>query len=367
MKKKVGLIAACALAATLAVGAMAGCSSSTQQQAPATNEPASYEPLSVAYLNKAGYEDIIVGDKQGYFNEAGPEVTLYTVSGSGQQSVEAMLAGSADLAATGQGPVADAIKQYGDDIVVVATSNVSTGGQVWVAGPHMTGEAQIVAYDAAADNKAAVKESFEKAASSLGGTVRLGVQQGATTESEVKAWLKAFDISFNDFGAEGDGTVSLVDVKANTLPTTLASGTDIDMMAASQPYPDTALSQIEGAYKVGSNADIDSYGAACLITTKEIYEQKEDSIKAFVKALQQSCDFMNQNTDEAITICAESMGADQETVKAAFDVANFKMDIDDLAVQTIYKTCQKKGVDITEEQLLSQMPLKDWLNGGMTD
>ena len=41
-----------------------------------------YAPLSIAYLNKAGYEDIIVGDKQGYFAEAGPEVTLHAVTGS---------------------------------------------------------------------------------------------------------------------------------------------------------------------------------------------------------------------------------------------------------------------------------------------
>lgn len=363
--KKFKLAAVSALAAALALGVLAGCSSS--ESGADVSEAVSYEPLSVAYLNKQGYEDIIVGDNQGFYDEAGPEVTLYTVSGSGQQSVEAMLAGSADLAATGQGPVADAIAQYGDDIVVVACSNVSTGGQVWVAGPNMTGEAQLVAYDKSKDNKAEVKESFEKAAAALGGTIRVGVQQGATTESEFKSWLKKFDISFNDYATEGDGVVTLIDVKANTLPTTLATGSDIDMMAASQPYPDTAISQIEGAYKVGCNADIDSYGAACLITTKEVYEQKETSIKAFLKANQLTCDFMNENPEEAIKICAESMGADESTVAAAFDIANFGVALNDLEVQTILKTCEKKGADITEEQLLAQMPLKDWLDGGMQD
>ena len=46
--------------------------------------------------------------------------------------------------------------------------------------------------------------------------MKLGVQQGATTESAVKSWMSAMGVSVNDFGTEGDGTVTLVDVKANT-------------------------------------------------------------------------------------------------------------------------------------------------------
>lgn len=320
-----------------------------------------YAPLSIAYLNKVGYEDIIVGDKQGYFAEAGPEVTLHAVTGSGQQSVEALLAGSVDIATTGQGPVADAIKQYGDDIVVLACSNCYTGGQVIVAGPGMTGDAQIVAYDKAKDNKDEVKASFESAALALGGTVKIGVQKGATTESELKSWLKAMGVSFNDFGTEGDGVVTLVDVKANTLPTTLATGADIDMMAASQPYPDTAVSQVAGSYRVGTNADIDSYSLACLITTKEVFAGKEESIKAFLETEAKTLSFMNENSDEAIRICADSIGVDVESVRAAFDIADFKLGMTSQMLDTLQKTCVKKGVGVTVEQLEEQAPLLTWL------
>lgn len=347
-------------ATALVVGALGGCGSTS-------STPESYEPLSVAYLNKAGYEDVIVGDHEGYFNDAGPEITLYPVTGSGQQSVEAMLAGSADLAATGQGPVGDAIKQYGDDIVIVAGTNCSTGGQVWVASPVLAGDKAIIPYNKDTDNKEEVKASFGEAAKALGHPIRLGVQQGATTYSELKGWLKAFDISFNDFGAEADASkaVTLVDINANTLPTTLATGTDIEMMAASQPYPNTALEQITGAYKVGSNSDIDSYGVACYITTKKIYEEKEDSIKAYLKAVQKSCDFMNQNPDEAMQICADSIGSSLETVKSSFDIADFNVALSDKMIDCFQSTCKKKDVDISKDQLISQMPLKSWLDGGM--
>lgn len=354
---------ACVAALALGLFALGGCASD-EGTASATQESQGareYAPLSIAYLNKAGYEDIIFGDKQGYFAEAGPEVTLHAVTGSGQQSVEALLAGSVDIATTGQGPVADAIKQYGDDIVVLACSNCYTGGQVIVAGPGMTGDAQIVAYDKAKDNKDEVKASFESAALVLGGTVKIGVQKGATTESELKSWLKAMGVSFNDFGTEGDGVVTLVDVKANTLPTTLATGTDVDMMAASQPYPDTAVSQVAGSYRVGTNADIDSYSLACLITTKEVFAEKEESIKAFFEAEAKTLSFMNENSDEAIRICADSIGADVESVRAAFDIADFKLGMTSQMLDTLQKTCAKKGVGVTVEQLEEQAPLLTWL------
>lgn len=358
MKKTLWKTLAGLFAAVMVVGAVAGCGSSA---------PVDYEPLSVAYLNKAGYEDVIVGDHEGYFKDAGPEITLYPVTGSGQQSVEAVLAGSADIAATGQGPVADAIKEYGDDIVILAGFNCSTGGQVWVASPTLSGDKAIIPYNKDTDNKEEVKASFVEAAQALGHPIRLGVQQGATTYGELKSWLKAFDIPFNDFGKDADSknAVTLVDINANTLPTALSSGSDIEMMAASQPYPNTALEQIPGAYKVGSNSDIDSYGVACYITTKKIYEEKQDSIKAYLKASQKACDFMNQNPDKAMEICADSIGASMETVKSSFEIADFGVALNDKMIDCFLSTCKKKDVNIDKSQLVSQMPLKSWLDGGM--
>ena len=215
MKRKVLLGAVLALALALSCGILTACggssssssSSAARSSSASSTAQASYAPIAVSYLNKAGYEDIIVADNQGFYKDCGPEVSLYAVTGSGQQSVEALLAGSSDIAATGQGPVADAIKQYGDKIVVLAGTNITTGDQVWVAGAGMTGNAQLVAYDKSKDNKAEVKASFEAAAAAKGGKIKAGVQQGATTESAFKSWLTAMDISFNDFGAEGEGIV----------------------------------------------------------------------------------------------------------------------------------------------------------------
>lgn len=372
MKMKGKRLLALAIAGAMAALLAAGCSSngSSSAEAPASSEAASstasqeLQPISLAYLNKAGYETVIAADAEGIFAEGAVPVELLPVSGSGQQAVEALLAGSADIAATGQGPVANAIGEYGEDIVVLCGTNCNTDSQVIVAGPALTGDTQIVAYDKAAGNEADVKASFESAAVALGHPVRVGVQQGATTESALRSWLKKMDVSVNEFGEEGEGAVSLVDVKANTLPTVLATGDDIDMMAASQPYPDTAVASVEGAYRVGSNADTDSYDVACYITTKAIYEQKEASIKAFIEDLKAATDYLSDEANEqaAIDACAESMGADRETVVAAFEVADWKTAMSDTMIKSIVKAAAKNYPDVTEETVRACCPLIDWLD-----
>lgn len=364
MKKVWKKVLAVCVAGALGAATLAGCSSSGAASSSAADETADLAPISLAYLNKAGYETIIAADTQGFVKDWGVDVELQPVSGSGQQAVEALLAGSADIAATGQGPVANAIGQYGEDIVVLCGTNCNTDSQIIVAGPAMTGEKQIVAYDKDAKNEAEVKASFEAAAAALGHPIRLGVQQGATTESALRSWLKKMDVSLNEFGAEGDGTVTLVDVKANTLPTVLATGTDIDMMAASQPYPDTAIASVEGAYRVGSNADTNSYDVACYITTKQVFEEKEDSIKAFIEGLKQTTDFLSDeaNADTAIDACAEAMGADRETVVAAFKVADWKTTMSDTMIQSIAKAAAKNYPEVTEETVRACCPLIDWLD-----
>jgi ABC-type nitrate/sulfonate/bicarbonate transport system substrate-binding protein len=369
------LLAACMAALSLGAVGLAGCASgdgqegAKQDEAPASESQEALEPVSVAYLNKAGYETIIVADKKGCFDAAPMDVELLTVSGSGQQSVEALLAGSADIAATGQGPVADALGQYGDDIVVLCGTNCNTNSQVIVAAPSMAGDTAITPYDKASDNKAEVKASFEAAAAVLGRPVKLGVQQGATTESAVKSWMSAMGVSVNDFGTEGDGTVTLVDVKANTLPTVLAAGSDIDLMAASQPYPDTALSAAPGSYRVGSNADTNSYDVAAYITTKEVYEKKEASLKEFVKALDQATDYMADSANEAecVKICADSMGASEDTVQAAFSVADWKTGMTDTMLDSIAKAVKKKGYEMTPDQIKAACPLIPWMDAELGD
>ena len=306
--------------------------------------------LKVAYLKKNSYETEMVAENKNFFD--GIKVTGVPVTGSGQQSVNALLAEEVDIAATGQGPVANAMHTNPDDIVIVCGVNHSTGGQVWVTKTDLG----IVTYDKSTDNKTAVKASFETAASTLGHAIKFGIQKGATTESEFKGWLKFMDIDFIDFGdAATDGKpVKLIDLQANTLVTTMSTTNDIDTMAASQPFPSQALSKISGSKMIGSNADNGSYDLSMYITTKKVYNEKKDLIEKFVEGLKKTSEYMAdaKNTDECKQICVDVIGeSSKAAVDEAFKIADWKTDWSDEMANTLFKTCEKKKyTEITLEK-----------------
>ena len=136
------------------------------------------------------------------------------------------------------------------------------------------------------------------------------------------------------------------------------------MMAASQPYPDTAIAGVGGAYRVGSNADTNSYDVACYITTKEIYAEKEASIKAFLESLKQTTDYMSDdaNTAECVKLCTEAMGVNASTVESAFALADWNTALTDTMVDSICKAADKKGHDnVTPESVKAACPVYEWL------
>lgn len=315
--------------------------------------------LSVVYLKKNGYETEMVAEKKGFFGDFGLTVKGQTVTGSGQDAVNMLLAGSVDIAATGQGPVANTLHNYSDDLVIICGVNHSTGGQVIVA--KIPG---LVAYDKATDNKAAVKDSFAAVSSDGADPIKIGVQQGATTESELKGWLKAMGIPFNDFDKNDDGKyVKLVNYKANTLVSTLAAGT-IDAMAASQPFPTQAL-EIDGVYQIGTNADVDSYDCSMYITTKKVYDEKKDLIEKFIKGLDKTSKYMADpaNTAECKQIVNDVIN-DQGAVDGAFAIAQWKTAWTDDMANTLLKTCTKKGyTEVTLDTCKEKCPFRELLAG----
>lgn len=315
--------------------------------------------LSVAYLEKNSYETQMVADSKGFFDDSGVKVKGVTVTGSGQDAVNKLLAGEVDIAATGQGPVANTFHNYADDLVVICGVNHSTGGQVWVAKI-----AGLTPYDSSTDNKAAVKESFKTVSGDGANPIKFGLQQDATTASEFKGWLKAMDIPFIDFDATpaGGEYVKLVHYKANTLAPTLAAGT-IDAMAASQPFPSKALSTVSGTYQIGSNADVNSYDLSMYITTKKVYDEKKELIEKFISGLDKASKYMAnaENKDECIEICNNVIN-NRDAVVEAFKIAKWKTDWSDDMANTLYKTCtKKKYTEITLDMCKDKCLFKDYI------
>jgi len=314
------------------------------------------DELSVVYLKKNGYETEMVAEKKGFFGDFGLTVKGETVTGSGQDAVNKLLAGAVDIAATGQGPVANTLHNYADDLIIICGVNQSSGGQVWVA--KIPG---LVQYDGT--NKDAVVNSFKTVSENGANPIELGVQKGATTESEIKGWLNFMGIPFNDFDKDDSGKyVNLKNYKANELVTTLATGT-IDAMAASQPYPTQALAQVDGAYRLGSNADNGSYDVSMYVTTKKVYDEKKDAIEKFIKGLDKASKYMADpaNADECKKIVNDVIN-DQAAVDNAFETAQWKTAWTDEMANTLLKTCTKKGYsEVTLEICKEKCPFTELL------
>lgn len=302
--------------------------------------------LRVVYLNKSSYETQVIAKEKGFFDKAGVSIEHITVTGSGADAVNAMLTGSADIAACGDGPAASALNKEGDRIVVLCNVNKSTGNQIWVSGPDLANK--FVLYDKENPNKEAVRDSWAAAAASKAGGekfIKLGVQKGATSESELKAWLDFMGIEYSDFGKAREGQpVQLIDAKANTL-VSLLDAKSIDVMGASLPYPANATDMVTGAKAVGNNSDNGSFGISCYITTKEVYESKTEAVKKFVEGVKLASDYMADpaNENECATICANVFGTEAKNVRNVFETADFRVDWDDGSAEVLYNTVKNKG------------------------
>lgn len=314
--------------------------------------------LRVAYLNKSGYETQAIANEKGFFGEAGVSIDNIVVSGSGYDSVNALLSGNADIAFTGQGPVASAMNKHGDKIVVLCSVNCTTGGQVWVSSAALANH--FVVYDKAVGNQNAVKESWTAAAAATGDEyIKVGLQTGSTTEMDFKNWLKMMGISYADFGEDRtDQTVKLVNIKANLLISAMDAG-NIDVLAASQPFPSNALDKFKGSKAIGSNEDTGTYGVSCYITTKDVYEGKKDLMKKFLKGVKLASDYMSkeENRAECVEICAERFNTNKKTEEVVWDTADFKVSWSELAANALHETCVNKGfTDITLQQCKDVCP-----------
>ena len=307
------------------------------------------EPLSVAYLNKSSYEALIVADKKGFIDELDFDVKQHLVTGSGQDAVNAMIAGSADIAATGEGPAINALNKYGDKIVVLCSYDISTGAHVWVAQKSLIGNGIDV------DGK----EPQEIANDLKGSNYKVGIIQGSSTEAMFKRWCDRFGVTYNTTGSD----LQLKHLTKDTLTSSFAAK-EIDILAGSQPYPATAMMEA-GGVKIGSSEDIGAYSTCVLVTTKDMYENKTEQMKAFVAAMKKSTDYMNGNMKECIGICADRIGWSEAAQAASFAGSTPKVAFNDTVVDIMYGVSVGKGFNatVTKDMIAASCPLKEYIEG----
>jgi len=294
--------------------------------------------LKVAYLNKSGYESLIVAENKGFYNDLDFNVESLIVTGSGQDAVNTVTSGNADIAATGEGPVVTTLNANQDDFVLLNSYAITIGGHVWVArlGSGIT-----------------PSEDPQEVADQLVGK-KIGVIGSSSTEGVLKRWIA-------EYGITDKVTVDNINKNGAELLEKFNHG-NIDVLAASEPFPTTAISKLNG-YKIGSSDDINANSLTMLVTTKAIYEEKKDMIEAYISALNDATEYINENMDEAIEVCQKSMGTSSEEIRAIFSKIEFKITFDDTVIDVLFDAAAAKNFTaLTKEFIKSKCLVYEFVN-----
>jgi ABC-type nitrate/sulfonate/bicarbonate transport systems, periplasmic components len=312
--------------------------------------------LKLAYLEKSGYEEIMVADGKGYFDELDFKVTLNAVSGSGADCVEQLMTGNVDIASTGEGPYINALALHPNDVKIIGSYSVNTEGQMWV------GRIGSGIVDPSTLSDSMTKdEKAQAVADSMSGK-KFGILDGSSTHNMFKKWCAKYGLEMVEPGVSPTTTkYILMEYPANgaALVERLAIDGGVDAIAASNPFPINAIDKGYG-YKIGSSLDLDLPSVAVFVTTKAVYDEKTEMIENFLRAMKKATDFMSdpENLEECLDICAPRVNWTENAQEIMFSTNTSKISFDDDIVAALVAGA---GTKVTEAQIIASCPNKTFL------
>ena len=168
--KQIGAIAAVAI---IAVAAIAGVLILNNNQ----NE----DEFKVAYLEKGYYTFHVAFDK-GFYDDLGFKVKPVIVGGSGQDAINAVLAGDATVAATGDAPYVNTLASNGPDkfvgLCMYDETTKASAGHKWVTTSKCPVKLTPIEGKSATD---AENDAAAEAIKAYDGTLTVGLVSGSTT------------------------------------------------------------------------------------------------------------------------------------------------------------------------------------------
>ena len=146
---------------------------------------------------------------------------------------------------------------------------------------------------------------------------KIGVTRGAGGEPYIAGILKQNGLSLDD--------VTLVNTAPSSMATALANK-DADVIAAWEPWPSAALTNVKGSYKLLYGGCKSCYDAGTMVTTKDVIAKKSKDLAAFVDAYAQAQNWTRAHRDEAAEISTRWIpGMDKATLKLALE--NLPLDV----------------------------------------
>lgn len=237
------------------------------------------EPVDcrLAYTAKVHYAPQILALKKGWF--AAPGVTVRGIDlgmSAGIAAAEALVSGSADVAAMGDVPAVLALASQQPCILIASYG----GGQ-------------------AMHSIITSRGSGIATASALKGK-RIGVQFGSSTHGAVYLYLKARHID--------PASVTLVNIPQGNLIEALISN-DIDALAASEPTPTLALEKAPGSRLLAVLSGLGNDYPLMLVASKKFADANPNAIKALVDGMRTAVAYINADPGKAGTELSAATGA----------------------------------------------------------
>ncbi len=337
------------------------------------------ETISIAYLN-LGYYPFMVGFEKGYFNNLDFNVKPVVVTGSGQDAVNAVLAGDATMAATGDAPFINTLGKYPDKLVGLTQYTQSSGslaGHIWIANNSLKGSLDAIEKDAdgvvsnSATTAAQIKEiTANKEGSGKDGTFSIGVINGSTTHTNIRKWCLSNDLTYDE-GALEDSLKTGVDVHIIQVP----KGSDasvlitylekVDALATNKTLNGNIMSAIgDKVYAFGDSSALSGTSYSVLCTTQANYDKYKDQMIQVLEVLKEIEEWIKNNVEEASKICADLSNDKAETIAKNINGANYKViwDTNEKNYESWVQTAKINGYDISVETFINACPCKDTIN-----
>ncbi len=259
--------------------------------------------LTVAYSEKMNYETLMVANDKGYFDEAGLNVTSAIVTG-GIQAAEAIVTGSADVAAMGDAPAVQLIsKGIGAKIICR------------IAGAE--GMHRIIS-----DVNITEPQDLEGK--------KVGMQQSSSSHGAFLQWCDANDVNTDN--------VTFMYLNPSYLAEAMYSG-EIDAMVGSEPWA-INTENLCGAsvHELGNSSGLGSSFPIVLVASHKAIAEKGEALSRLLEALDKANDHINSDWNDSMTICAAHTGLSLEDQSRGSGLQFFELGFNATDVQSITMT-----------------------------
>ncbi len=259
--------------------------------------------LTVAYSEKMNYETLMVANDKGYFDEVGLNVTPAIVTG-GIQAAEAIVTGSADVAAMGDAPAMQLIsKGIGAKII---------GRIAGAEGMH-----RIIS-----DANLTVPEDLEGK--------KVGMQQSSSSHGAFLQWCDANDVNIDN--------VTFMYINPSYLAEAMYSG-EIDAMVGSEPWAiNTENLCGDDVHELGNSSGLGSSFPIVLVASQKALAEKGEALGRLLEALDMANDHIKDDWNDSMAICASHTGLTVDDQSKGSGLQFFELGFNATDVQSMTMT-----------------------------